>query len=185
MNPHLMFDLETLSQEPTAAIISIGACTFTPHGIGDTFRCNIKPESSKAFGLTISEDTVKWWSERPKEVRDAVLTKNVNLDFGLQAFHDWYKKTNPSYVWSLGTTFDIIIAEYAFKRTKIDIPWHFRQVQDARTLFNLFGIKSTDLHAAEGSMHHDALADSITQTKAIIAVLKAMGWGEKDSPIKV
>ena len=76
-----MLDIETLSQSTRAAVVQIGACTFDKTGIKDTFKVNIKPESAKEFGMIISADTIEWWSNRPKEVQEMVLSHGVKADF--------------------------------------------------------------------------------------------------------
>lgn len=184
MKPHCMIDLETLSQEPTAAVISIGACMFDNTGILDTFKVNIKPESAKAFGMIISKDTIDWWLKQSPEARAATLEKNVAADFGLAQFVKWYSERKPSHIWALGTYFDITILEHALKCVKLDIPWKYWEVNDCRTIFNMFGINTKDLHKAAGSMHHNALDDARVQANALIAILNAMSWGEEGSPLK-
>lgn len=184
MKKHLMLDIETLSQDPKAAVISIGACTFDSEGIHDTFKVNIKPESAKAFGMIISKDTVDWWLKQSPEARAATLERNVMADFGLGQFVEWYAKMNPAFVWAHGSTFDIVILEHAFKCVSQDIPWKYWHICDSRTVFNMFGINVKDLHSTEGTMHHDALDDAKTQAKALIAIFNSMGWGEEGSPLK-
>jgi hypothetical protein len=179
-----MIDIETMSRANNAAVISIGACTFDSNGIHDTFKVNIKPESAKAFGMRIDKDTIDWWMKQSVEVRNASLTRNVMADFGLKQFADWVKSHKPSKVWAQGVTFDMVILENAFISVKVDQPWKFYDVCDSRTLLEMFGIRTTDLHAKAGSNHHDALDDAKIQAQAVVTVLNALGWSEVDGPIK-
>jgi len=185
MKKHLMLDLETLDKGPRSAVISIGACIFDANGITDTFKVNIKPESAKAFGMTVGKDTLNWWAKQSEEARQASLTKNVMADFGLQTFIDWVGKHRPDYIWAHGVVFDIVIIEHAFSCVAKTQPWSYGSVMDSRTLFNLFGIKTKDLHSTANTTHHDALDDAKTQANGVIAVLRSMGWGEDDSPLKI
>lgn len=181
----MMVDIETLSQSPRAAIISIGACTFDKNGIIDTFKVNIKPESAKEVGMVISKDTLDWWANQPKEVWEAALDKNVYAQFGLSEFVKWIEARNPSKVWAQGVQFDITILEHAFGCVGLRTPWKFWDIMDTRTLFNMFGINTKSIHEKYGSAHHDALSDAVAQTKALIEVLAAMGWGEDGGPLKI
>lgn len=183
---HCCIDIESLSQDPRAAVISIGACTFNETGIIDTFKVNIRPESAKAFGMIISKDTIDWWLKQAPEVRAAALERNVDADFGLTQFVNWYKERKPAYIWSQGTSFDIVIMEYAIRCVGLDVPWKYSSVMDMRTVFNMFGIYTKDLHKAAGdSTHHDALSDAMIQSKALIAMLNAMSWGKAESPLRI
>lgn len=185
MKTHCMIDCETLSQSPQAAVISIGACIFDANGIHHTFKVNIKPESAKAFGMIISQDTIEWWLKQSDEARKASLERNVMADFGLGQFVEWYNIHKPDYVWSQGITFDIVILEHAFKCVKLECPWKFWHIMDCRTVLNMFGINTKDLHKAASSTHHDALDDAKVQAEALIAIFKAMGWQTDESPLKI
>lgn len=181
---HVMVDIETMSTDPRAAIISIGACAFDNTGIQHTFKVNIKPESAKGVGMVISKDTAEWWAKQPPESRALVLSNNVNADYGITQFVDWYNRVNPSYVWSNGVQFDITILEYAMRCVGAQCPWKFWQVCDSRTIFTMFGINVKDLHATAKTTAHDALGDATVQANAVIELLKALRWNESDSPLK-
>lgn len=185
MKKHCMLDIETLSQDPKAAVISIGAVIFNNTGIKHSMKVNIKPESAKAFGMVISEDTVDWWLKQSPEARAAALEKNVRADFGLGEFVKWIKLHNPDYVWAHGVTFDIVILEHAFKCVSLDCPWKYWQIMDCRTVLNMFGVNTKDLHATANSTHHDAVDDARIQAEALIAILNAMDWGNEDGPLKI
>lgn len=185
MKKHMMIDIETMSQDPRAAVISIGAVMFDNTGIKHKFKVNIKPESAKAAGMIISKDTVDWWLKQSDEARKASLEKNVMADFGLGEFIKWFKLHSPDYVWAHGTSFDIVILEHAFKCVQIECPWKYWQIQDSRTLFNMFGINTKDLHKTASSIHHDAADDARIQAEALIAIFTAMGWGDDTSPLKI
>ncbi len=183
MKKHCCIDIETLSQDPRAAVISIGACVFDNTGIKHTFKVNIKPDSAKKFGMIISKDTVDWWAKQSPAAQKAALERNVMADFGLQQFVEWFNTHKPDFVWAHGTMFDIVIMEHALKCVAVDIPWKYWMINDCRTLFNMFGINTKDLHATASSEHHDALDDCRVQANAVIAILNSMGWGEADSVI--
>lgn len=184
---HCMIDLETLSQSPTAAVISIGACTFDRTGVKDTFKVNIKPETSKELGMTISADTVQWWSDQSKAAQDSVFLKAVPAKFALKEFHAWYSSHPIKKIWSQGISFDLPIIEHAFKKADLTIPWKYWESMDSRTIFSMFGYRSDMLHRKYGSIegHHDALEDCKVQVLGLIDILDAMGWNDQGSPIKL
>ncbi len=80
MTHQIMIDIETLSTEPNAAILSIGAVLFSVEQkkIIRTFTINIKMESSINYGH-ISPETVQWWMEQPYQAREAFKNKGHSL----------------------------------------------------------------------------------------------------------
>ena len=58
---HVVVDLETLSTNSNACIVSIGACLVENLEITDTFYCNVDGRTCKEAGLHIDPDTIKWW----------------------------------------------------------------------------------------------------------------------------
>jgi hypothetical protein len=74
---HLMLDLETLSTEPNAAIVSIGACAFDmldkEEDIEHTFLRRVSIESNFEHGRHISADTLMWWFKQSPEAQQATF----------------------------------------------------------------------------------------------------------------
>jgi len=70
---HAMIDLETLSTNPNAVILTVGGVKFDP-------TTQMKPYSEMYFrvdvdsqtnmGRDVMQDTVNWWSKQPKQISD-------------------------------------------------------------------------------------------------------------------
>lgn len=112
-----MLDLETLSTEANAVILSIGAVWFDPHGDqfskvaedpeykavdykGDPypyglfhlcFERAIDIQSSIDIGRSISASTLKWWLTQPAEAQKAAFNGEATLREALNDFADFVK----------------------------------------------------------------------------------------------
>lgn len=162
-----------MSQKRNACIVSIGACKFISNttDIIDTFKVNIDPKSCLAHGLHIGKDSVKWWSEQPKETRQAWQSNPVSLEVGLSSFVQWYG-IDTRKVWAKGICFDIPILENALEAVGMKEPWKYYEVCDYRTVLKILSIKDISLKSAD-SVYHDALSDSVEQAKMLMPLLQA------------
>ena len=166
---HCMIDLETLDILPTAAILSIGAVIFKLDGspLTERFYVNVDPGDAKAQGCTISKDTVKWWSEQPKEIMEAFKTpKPIGLKSALEQLFDFYKKTGSQMVWSHGASFDLPIISYAARRVQLKEPWEYWQQMCNRTVLAMI---DSPLPKKRESPHN-ALDDAKTQAEHIMSL---------------
>ena len=79
---HGMIDLETLSTNPNATILTVGGVKFDPYNIvepsqGMYFRVDV--DSQTKMGRDVMEDTLTWWSSQPAEIRDEALGDNDRI----------------------------------------------------------------------------------------------------------
>ncbi|EJE0690466.1 3'-5' exoribonuclease, partial [Salmonella enterica subsp. enterica serovar Newport] len=80
---HLMIDLETMDNKPTAAITAIGAVLFNPETgeMGETFYRRISLTSSVDYDCTMGADTVLWWLRQSIEAKSEIINDaNCPLD---------------------------------------------------------------------------------------------------------
>jgi DNA polymerase III epsilon subunit-like protein len=162
----VMIDLETLSTEHNACIVSIGAVKFDGKDILSSFKVNVTAESCKAAGLHLSLDTIDWWATQSPEARHLWMDDAIALPNALDQFEDWYG-TRSLWTWGYGANFDIVIMENAFKAIGRKEPWKYVDVMCLRTVSNLRGLKVPRL---EG-VHHDALADARNQAKFLLSLM--------------
>lgn len=168
--PHVMFDLETLSQHQNAAIVSIGACKFTfENGITDKFLMNVSPKSCKEFGLHFQASTIEWWKQQPAEIRAMWQKDPQPLDHALKEFNDFVGRDKNQFIWANGSVFDCGILTSAFISCNIEKNWKYWQEMDARTLFNFVGVRNDQIRKAEGG-YHSALGDAISQTETLMGL---------------
>ena len=166
-----MLDLETMSSNSNAAIVSIGACKFSvDKGIEDTFYINVKLTSSIAAGLHVDGDTVMWWMNQSDEARKALLNDQFDLTYALDAFTSWFDGS--IYLWGNGAPFDNVVLSNAYKAVGFEQPWSFRNDSCYRTIKNMFPTVIAD---ERKGTHHNALDDAVFQAEHLIKIFKYLG----------
>ena len=174
MNNHIniMVDLETLSTQPNAAIISIGAVRFDHEGIHEEFYVNTVDERGHE-----ELDTVKWWEEQGEEAK-AILTdpKPFAIGVALVQFTCWLlemavPKEAEVRMWGNGAAFDNVILSSAYKRCDLNQPWKFYNDRCFRTIKNLYPV---EMHFS--GIKHYALDDAKHQASFMVEYLKRKAW---------
>ena len=162
----ICLDIETLSLNHNAVIVSIGGCRFTVgEGIMDKFSVNIDPFDSKKLGLHIDPDTIAWWKKQPKEVSDLWKVNQVSLEYAMERFVEWYGLSSVP-TWTKGIDFDLVILKHSLKAVNLSTPWKYWDACDVRTAFKMAGFEK-DL----SKIMHSAVDDAVDQAKDIISIL--------------
>ena len=169
----IMIDLETLSTNHNATLLTIGAVRFDPHGDPlsiqpeDTLYIKVDIESCEKYNGHIQDETLNWWGRQSAEAQEAAFdpTDRVDIEVAMQQLYKfcWGCTT----VWSHGAIFDIVVCEYIFKYLGKAVPWKYYQARDTRTLFDLGIGLNADMPEATA---HNALEDAIAQTIAVLNV---------------
>lgn len=159
----VFLDLETMSLENDASIISIGAVfgDLRTGEIKDTFYQNVDLQSCVELGLHIGEGVVEWWGKQSKEARKALDKNQVSITVACDLLREWWKGLpgKISGVYGNGLGFDNIILTNAFNAAEIKTPWHWTQNRDLPTLVSLddSGLKKSIKFEGE---KHNALDDA-------------------------
>jgi hypothetical protein len=165
-NPVLMVDLETLSTEINAAILSIGAIVFNPldDGVEDcpTFYQTIAIESNEREGRHISGSTVVWWLRQSEEARAALVTDTLPLHGALMRFQQWMIQYRPIHCWANSPSFDCAILKHAFGQHNVHWPFAYWAERDLRTLKDAAYPNGDSPKVTYGTAH-GALDDAIKQ----------------------
>ena len=74
---HGMIDLETLSTNPNATILTVGGVKFDPYTTAEPsqgmyFRVDVNSQTE--MGRDVMQETVNWWSKQPKEISDEAFS---------------------------------------------------------------------------------------------------------------
>ena len=85
-------DEESMSTEPNAAILAIGATMIDDLEAVDRFYVNVDLQSCLAVGLHESESTRNWWKQQSVEAFNATQTNCVPIQTALQMWSDWIGK---------------------------------------------------------------------------------------------
>lgn len=149
--PNIALDIETLSTQPTAAIISIAArvFTFSQGALNDDrskFTCLVSASSCAMEGMHFDMDTVHWWEQQSTAAKapyEAMSGQSIPICKALDSitkFIDQVRATSPNnkiLIWCQGTDFDIPILKHAYhKCLGWKAPWSHHELRDARTFIH-------------------------------------------------
>ena len=171
---HGMIDLETLSTNPNATILTVGGVKFDPYTMAEPsqgmyFRVDV--DSQTEMGRDVMQETVNWWSKQPKEISDEAFS-----DDNRASLDDMIKKINKFSVgvdvfWCQGPLFDYAILQDIYKQLGYPVPWQYWQIRDSRTLFSLVPRDSNEQRTGL----HNALEDCYFQAKKVQQVYNQLG----------
>jgi exodeoxyribonuclease VIII len=160
-----MIDLETLATSPDSVILTIGAVKFNPFDLdqdfdnGFYFRIDVDEQIN--LGRNVDPSTVEWWGNQSQEVRDEAFGDDrISLDDFTVQLNKFV--AGATRIWAQGPVFDIVILENLYRQLKKPAPWPYYVIRDSRTLLKALGDTRSP-----GSLLHNALADSVSQAKAI------------------
>lgn len=142
--PRVMIDLETMSSEKDAAIVSIGAVQFgnlMDPDVSPQFYGKCDPQSSEAAGLHVSKETMAWWDKQDPVIRAETFSGTDSISSLLMDFEAWMVKTfggvdtlQTVELWSRGSDFDLVVLPHAFCKVLGYYPFNFRMHRCHRTL---------------------------------------------------
>jgi len=158
---HVMVDLETLDNCPTAVIVSIGAVQFNREGVSPApgFYKVVDKQSCLDAGLTTSQDTLDWWERQSEEARAVFNEKGESLALVLEQFTNFLPPK--AKVWGNGSAFDNAILMHAYRKCGLKCPFDFRD-RCYRTV-----MAGAPRMKREG-VYHNALDDARHQAKSLI-----------------
>ena len=166
----ITFDFETLSLASNAAVLQLAAVVFNRYAVDDQelfpkaiapFEAKVDIRSCVADGFDFNPSTVKWWSEKPEDVKREVLTGDCYpLSEVMTNFIDWlcevknFTETDVLILWAQGSDFDVSLLRTILRRYDMEkvFPVHFHNCRDARTFIAEIGDRYCQLY-------HDGLAD--------------------------
>lgn len=163
----LMIDLETMSTDPHAAIIQLGAVLFNIDNDDypiKTFERTISLQSNQDANRHIDANTVMWWLNKDDETRKAICTQPVPLAHAINDFIQFTAQGHVQRAWANDPDFDLVILRNAAKACRYDLPWPYHAHRSCRTMKWLaFPNHKRQLSAA----NHTALADAKAQAAMV------------------
>jgi hypothetical protein len=169
----VMLDIETLSKDHNAVILTLGAVRFNPYTNGViAAKLYMRPDVDEQveMGRHIDESTVEWWSTQAADVQEEAFTSDGRIpieEFCANLNKFMVGVTN---IWSQGPMFDMTIIENLYKQINKPTPWNFWQISDSRTLFKAHG----DPRVKGKAGLHNALEDCISQANAVQTIYKQL-----------
>jgi len=178
-NKEVMIDIETLSTQSNAVILSIGALKFDRSGdlpaspeVMDSFYVRVARESCEMLGMHVDPETVQWWAGQNEEIRHEALentSERLSIKDALLQLTSWIGRSQK--IWGHGDDFDCVILSEAYRRCDMKVPWKFWDTRDTRTLFDIAGVKNSDLPA--NSKHHP-VHDCYRQVAGVLKSLRKL-----------
>jgi exodeoxyribonuclease VIII len=177
-----MLDLETLSTEPNAMIVSIGAAEFNNNGVVNSFYeiVNLKDQA----GRHVDPSTVTWWMKQSEAARAVFGQPTSPLDHALDRFTRFCLSNIDDIklveMWGNGSEFDNVLLSdlYAFNNAKfadegkIRRPWLYYNNRCFRTLKNLFPAMYKEIsEKTERKVFHNAEDDASWQAEVAAKIL--------------
>ena len=163
---HAMIDLETLSTNPNATILTIGGVKFDPYSFtepsqGIYFRVDV--DSQTAMGRDVQQETIDWWATQPKEISEEALgdEDRIDLKYLIKQINKW--SVGVDVFWCQGPLFDYAILQNFYEQMKVPVPWQYWQIRDSRTLGSLV---PRDLNEKRTGLHN-ALEDCYFQARKV------------------
>jgi hypothetical protein len=129
---------------------------------------NIDPISCKSVGLHISKDTCEWWAKQSKTAQHSWQTNQIDIKEALLKFEQWFSDGQEYSFWANGISFDAAVLKTAYSRCKMVAPWDYHREMDMRTLCKVLGIDVRAIRAKSDKTFHDALEDSLEQTRILL-----------------
>jgi len=145
--PDIMVDLETLSTETDAVVLSIGAVRFRLdtrddiESIKDEDRCfysRLDTTDQENEGRSIDPSTVEWWESQSAEARKVFEEEPEGVVHALKRFLKFCK--GGKRIWGNGNMFDNAIVRDLCKDYDLDYPVGYWNDLDVRTLTRLWNL---------------------------------------------
>lgn len=171
---HVMIDLETMSQQPDAAICAIGAVLFDPAAPGDGlrdkpfYRTGLLADAVRQGGH-MEVDTVLWWMQQDDAARAEICAETGSLLVALSDLGYWMCTRGVTDVWGNGADFDLTILAGTYRRASIKLPWTHKQQRCLRERRN--GHRELKVPGDDRPKHH-ALHDAIWGARMAVAILR-------------
>lgn len=171
----IMLDLETLSLDSNAVIVSIGAVAFDLHTgeTGNQFHFSVDILEQMLNKGHVSEDTLSWWSTQDTVAKSELVSKGtdaVSVQDAISSFNAWVTLNTADLkntrLWGNGITADNTWIRNLYTRhgEKFILPYWCDN--DVRTLVQLENYdKVMELTGKFEGVKHDAVADCIHQIK--------------------
>lgn len=169
----VMVDIETLSTQSDACVISIGVAEFID---GQVTRTEGWAIDSKDWHGHIDPRTIKWWMEQEAAAREYSFNGKTPARQVAQEFKAFIDGADE--VWANSPQFDLTILRSWWKRIERgdQFPVSYRNERDCRTIFN--EARRTGVHLDNcwlgSSVAHNPIDDAANQARAIIQWRKAM-----------
>lgn len=174
----VMIDIEALSTQLGAVVLTIGAVIFDPESdrIGQTFAIRLPAQEQIDRGALVDIDTIQWWMDQSLEARQAAFHSPCahSVPQGLGKFSRFLQRipAEKLRLWSNGPAFDSAQLQLLYARFREPLglgnrwPVRYNADRDCRTIFSL-AYPQGGIPVEEKGVAHNALDDAIWQARAV------------------
>lgn len=177
-----MVDIETLSLEPAAPVLSIGVALFNDSEVTDSIGWAV---DLKQLTGVIDPKTVAWWSgEDAAAAREYSFTGKLTeaaMAFSFKAYLAQHNIDNNerAEVWANDPHFDYIILKEWWKRANVGgsvFPIHYRSPRSYKTIIAEAERLGYDVKPFRGTyVAHNPVEDAVSQARVVIAARQLIG----------
>jgi hypothetical protein len=186
-----MIDLETLSTQPDAAILSAGVAIFNDSEVIDT--CGWSLDLANVNGH-IDPATLKWWMHEDRDAARPFSFRGTHkpFTFGYE-LKTFLAKHNPEEYWANDPEFDLVILRQWWRRQNAvatgEVPGlgedplgdrGYRKSRSYRTIIaecQRLGFDTSDLQGIY--VAHDPVEDAASQARAVIKARQMIGGARR------
>tara|TARA_E500000318_G_C3549230_1_gene208124 strand:- start:999 stop:1541 length:543 start_codon:yes stop_codon:yes gene_type:complete len=169
-----MIDIETLSTDFKAVVLTLGAVKFDPFTkeISDPLYLKLSVDDQLEQGRITDERTLAWWGQQEESVRKEAFSEDgrVSVEEALNQLDKWSHNTHR--VWCQGPSFDFPIIYDLYKTYDREMPWKFWNQRDARTVTSLI---PENIKQKINFNAHNAIEDVYAQAKCVQYVYNKLG----------
>tara|TARA_B100001113_G_scaffold331520_1_gene307926 strand:- start:644 stop:1183 length:540 start_codon:yes stop_codon:yes gene_type:complete len=171
---HAMIDLETLSTNPNATVLTVGGVKFDPYTPMKPYQelyFRVDVDSQTKMGRDVMPETLDWWATQAEDIREEALgdSNRISLDDMIKTINKW--SVGVDVFWCQGPLFDYAILQDLYKQLGHPVPWQYWQIRDSRTLFSLVPRDPNEKRNAA----HNALEDCKFQATKVQKVYRQLG----------
>lgn len=174
----LMLDIETLSTQPEAAVISIGYVAFNQEdGIVDSGGHAIK---SQDWHGHIDPNTVRWWMQQSEAAKQYSFSGTTGALDAAAAFAQFFAKHKPVEIWARDPEFDCVVVRQWWERVQKKMfigncPLNYKLSRSCRTMdaeAERVGLNVNLITPFHHYVAHNPIDDASSQARVVIAVRK-------------
>ena len=191
-NQSVIYDFETLSQDPVKGIvINFAALVFdetrfknNPYTFNELVESAeiIKfdtKEQVEVYGRRPDKGTLDWWSKQNAEARS--MLKPSPDDVSISELYDFCKgiAQNPNRVYTRGNSFDPVFLSQIMLQVGKEEPWKWWNLRDTRSIIDgmVMGVDFDNKYmpeGIEGFIHHNPIHDIALDVIRIQALYVAL-----------
>lgn len=178
-NIKIGIDLETMSNQPTAAVIAVALVAYAGDREISSYEGKIDPEQAKLIGH-VNQETLDWWEQQNPATKYSIFSgTHKPIEIAMETLKFLSKFESEGYtIWANPPTFDCVIIRHWFDQLHLKTPWSHHDERCIRTMKNLIGEEFPTLKdrfvKSRPLVPHDPIEDVRAQMETLFNALKVL-----------